>query len=1162
MDTSRYAVEHPVTICMLMVLLVLLGVLCIIVAEVELLPDISVPTLVVVTNRPKSSPQDVMKDITVPMEDVLNRTSRLKSISSISIEGQSRVQMEFIWGTDVDFAVMEVREKLNQVEIPSDAKDPYIWRWDPSSEPIFRFDIYDPSGRSDLAGLKRLADDTIKPRIERLNGVGSVTVFGGEENEIRVVLDQERLKAQGLTYQHVVTALTRESLNKRGGRIEGDRLTESVRILAEAKSAKDVADIVVAPKGTTFVKVRDVAVVEERKKDAQTYARINRRPTVGMTIKKSSGASTVAVIDRIQAQLAELRRSGIMSTTLIEVSQDDSEYILQAQHIVINCILQGSALAAMLLFIFLRNIPSTIIVVLAAPVSLIAAFILMHASHMSRNVLCLGGLALAGGMVLDSSIVILESIYKHIEYGKSPREAAIQGTSEVRLGVIASNLTTVAAFVPILLMNGIMKEIFRDLALAIIFSIIFSMVVGLLFIPMIASRIIKPKGAKREAPRFFLWRLVTGIAARVVAVMNKIDALMEALIGGILRIGLSSTLVGVSTVIVLLIVSAASLAFLPGLDFLPKGRVEEIWVTVEPPLGYSIDALDEKVTEIESILLESPDVGYVEKVAAQVEDKEAKLFVRLRPDLRGLPEYISEKVAPPLVDVAGAAGRTSSAGDRPHPGMPAAHSGGMEATYQPGPDPGRGRLLLQFEKEAPPPGAAERCVALLSKHQGVAEVGLARPVPGGIAVPVAFHYRKKGVPQVLDDMRRRFEDVAEVAIYVNLADKIGLGSGTPIQFKVSARKPDRHGLDDVQDYIKQDLVPVLKQTQGTFYVRAEKTEKKTEMSVAPDRGTISDLGITTAAISDTIRAMVYGVVPVTVKSAAGDIDVKVIGQSAGAAGAEFGQDDLEELEVASPTGSYNRIGEIADVTTMDADWKIERTDRKVTATLNADLVPYEVSGRTLGQVVAGCEKAIQATEQHEDFPYALKSTAKDNKEAWDTGVKAVIISVILIYVIMCCQFESYIYPLAIMFTMPLALGGIVVMLRLEGETMSLVALVGLISLGGVVVNNGIILVEFINILRRRGVDRTEAIIGGSKRKLRSILITSLTSVLGMLPIILGMGAGTELYRACAAVMFGGLLVSTPLTLIVLPIIYALLDQLTDTISLVGFRARALFTARS
>ncbi len=1055
MDIGRFAVDRPVTVCMIILLLVMLGGLCLVTAEVELLPDISVPTLVVVTEWPNSSPQEVFEKVTEPLEDVLNRTGGLKNITSVSVEGESQVQLEFNWGKNIDFAMTEVREKLNSVDLPDDSRKPRIWRWDPSAQPVFRFDIYDSTGRLTLTELKQIAEDRIKDRLQRLDGVGTVSVFGGTESEYQVLLDQEKLQAHGLAFGHVIRALQTESVDRRGGRVEIGPHNYTIRVLGRARSAADLEAIVVDP--MTQTRIRDVASVRVKRKDAETYARIDRQPTVGITVRKASGASTVTAIDRVKMELERLRQGGLPEGIGIEVSQDDSEYIEAAQGIVIGAILQGSILAGILLVLALRNLRSAVIVGVSAPLSLISAFLFLRAFGVSRNVLSLGGLGIAAGMVLDSSIVILESIYKQLEYGKEPREAAIQGAGEVRLGVIASNLTTVAAFLPILLMSGIIREIFRDLALAIIGAMALSMVVGALFIPMIASRILRSKREQRQEGGGVLAALVRpGIRA-----LEGLDSLSEGLVGRILGSCLRRPLLGIGVVLVLLVVCVGSVRLIPGSAFLPAGKVEEIWVTVEPPIDYGIAALDEKVRQIEDVLL-AEDVPYVRMVASEVRSNEAKIFVRMKSDAKDLP-------------------------------------------------PGERRVM--------------------------------------------------GVSEVLQDVRLRLADITDVAVYANLADKAGLGSGAPIQFKVSARNPDTHPLKDVQGYVKDVLVPRLRDQDavpGAFYVRTERTEPQSEYAVIPDVAKASAKGVSATAVSDTIRAMVYGIVPITIEGERDDVDVKVIGARRPGADDKFSAEDLATLKVASAAGGYEEIRNIARIKPTKSNWKIERSNRRDTVTLSCDLRPYRLSGRTLGQVTADAERVVKASPGFGKFAYQIQSTAKDNKEAFAMATKAIIISAVLIYVIMCAQFESMAHPLAIMFTLPLAAIGVVALLRHTHETLSLSALVGLIALGGIVVNNGIILIEFVNILRRRGQDRDSAIIAGSQRKLRSVMITTITTLLGMMPILVGVGAGKELYKGSAAVLFGGLLTSAPLTLIVLPVVYAQFDRVGDIASMVAMRMRSIF----
>lgn len=1033
MQIARFAVNRPVSVLMMAILMTLMGVLSIIAMKVELLPNISIPTLVVVTNNPKTSADKIEQDITIPIEEALNSTSGLKSIVSSSLEEQSRVLMEFDWGRKIDYAVAEVKERLDGVELPNEAEDPFVWRWDPGAEPIFRFDIYDESGKISLNDLKKLAEDVIKPKIERVQGVGSVKVFGGREREFQVRVFTDRLVSNGISILQLVAALKDEHLNSKGGTMKEGIIDYNVRFLGESKNKIELENIIVANRGERPIRLMDVAEVIDGLTEVNTYARFNGKPTIGITVEKISDANSVNVIKSINNVLGNLKSYGVSSSLITEISKDDSKYIIESQTTVISNILQGMMLAAVLLVIFLRNIRSAIIIGICLPFSLIAAFSLAYASGLTRNVVLLGGLALAGGMVLDNAIVVIDSIYRQLELGKPSKEAAIYGTNEVGLAVVASTMTTLAVFIPIIFFNGVMKEIFKDLALSIVYSILFSLVAGMLFIPMIASRILKPV-VKEDRKKIFI--------SGIVSVLDRFDSKCENLLENILNVLLNNNLIKILTVAGLLAVCGISIMFIPGSEFIPKGEVGEIWVEVDPPRGSSLDFVDSKAREIEDLFLNSGEVHYVQKIATEVSSDGANLFVRLKP----------------------------------------------------------GKEL------------------------------------------------ETSVQETLQDMRTRLRNIPGVFVYANQADKYGLGGGAPIQIKIASRIPEKYSLEEVRRYARNSIVPEISRIKGTDSVRSDKIEGMPELSVVPLRDELSDRGLTPDDVSQTILTYVYGVVPITIEDKGKEIDVKLIGSKEHESDVYHSIPELKKLKIASPLGMFIGLSEVADLIPSEGDSVIERTDRSPTVNLKSNLVPYSIAGRTLGDVVNNIKSSLVTIVGFEDFTFWLKGESKYNEEVFHDTLISLIVSMVLVYIVMCAQFESIIHPLAVMITIPLSAPGIVILLLLCGETRSLNAMVGIISLSGIVVNNGIIIVSYTNTLRSRGMGKNEALIVASKRKLRSIIVTTLTTLFGMLPILVGVGgAGSEMYRGCAAALFGGMCVSTPLSLFALPAFYSIIDDIGDFI---------------
>ncbi len=1070
MNLIRFSVNRPVTTCMLMLALVMGGAWSFSRMEVELLPGISIPTLVVAVEVPQVSPEQVHEEVTLPLEEALNGVSRLDSMNSLSYEGGSRLLLEFAWGSDVRTAEIEVREQINAIRLPESASRPLIRRFDPSSAPVFRFDILGEALSAEE--LRRVAESRIKPRLERLAGVGEIEIIGGTDAEFRVVGDRERLARYNLTVLGLVQGIARESRNRKGGRIVVDGgKTASVRIEGKANSVADLANLIVAtsPEGRS-IRVGDVAEVIRTTRRTESYARIDGAPSVGLAVKKAADASVVTVVEEIREELDRLDGSLAERGIAIRVSQDDSEYVLSSQSLVVSSIVEGVGLAGILLFLFLRDLRASIIVILATPVSLISSAIFLDAFDISRNILTLGGMGLSVGLTLDSSIVLIESIYKQLSQGQSPREAAIRGASEVAGGIFSSTMTSVAVFLPILFIPGLMQEIFRSLAHAIIWSVLMSMVVGILFIPMISARILTPRsaaargegGGRSGLPALF------GQFGRG---LDRWDRRNEAALSRVLRVFLRSLGIKLVIIVSLVGISVLSLFFLPGRGFLPRGQVDELWIRFEAPPGATLDYVDVRMRQVEALLLTEPYKAFVRSVSADVRPGEGRLFVRLYPGRK-----------------AAGIGRTR---------------------------PGEWRSL-------------SRCMQQI----------------------------REGCDTIPDLPGNTF---------VSLVDKIRGGTRAPIIFQLYPREAgsessEAEQLSRLQEEVRERLLPELEEIPGALYQRVNRRETPREIviSTRDGRQSLLERGLSTRLVSDTVRASVYGVEAATVWEEGGEVDVTVmLDDGAGGGGETFSREAIESLQVRSPsTGRLHRLRDIAQVGDMPEEGGVvlERTNRTPAVNLESHHAPYDVSGKSIGDVAGQIERALLAAPGFADrFAYQVKGEARDTRDSFRDAFVAFLISVGLIYMIMSSQFEKFLDPLAIMITVPLAAAGAVLMLRATGEIFSLGAFVGAVILCGIVVNSGILLVEYVNILRKRGVPRNEAIIGGAVRKLRSILITSLTSVIGMFPLVFGVGEGTELYRGVAAVVVGGLLVSTPLTLIALPLLYSLLDDFSEFWGTLQFR---------
>lgn len=1090
MKLVRFCVDHPVAVCMLVLLGMLLGVLTLSLMEVALLPDISVPTLVVVTPMPQAGASEVAAKITRPLEQLLNGVSDVKSMTSRSQEGVSQIQLEFAWGKDIDLAVMEVKEKLYRQQLPGEAGTPYIWRWNPASEPIFRVDIYDREGGSTLSQLKELAVRTLQPRIERIPGVGAVTVVGGAEQEIRVTVSRDRLRAKNIDLLQVIEAFRRENLDHNAGHLDIGRRRCAVRVLGKANTVAQLADMVLATRKhplydqAELIRLRDVADIELSTQETETCARINGKASIGLLIGKSSGGNVVEVTTAVKNELARLTREGELPERLaLVVSRDDSDYIVRAQNVVLSNIWQGCVLAVALLLLFVRDLRSSFLTVISIPFSIIAAFTVLYALGLSRNILTLGGLSLASGMVLDNSIVLMENLYHHLAQGKKAKSAAIDGTCEVALGVLASTLTTVLVFLPLLFMQGMIREIFKDLALAIIAAIVFSFVIGILLIPCLGSRLARPRLRPERMGRGKRYLL---------ACCDRCDALLENALGFLVRAAIASWQRRLGITVTLAALCLWSITQLPGRDFIPRGKVKEVQVHIEPKYGTSLAELDAISRRVEATLARfgvdsfADKEARIETVTAEVERRRALLFARVR--------FMAK------------------------PGHSFARPWWQQAWDW---------LTLQ-------PWLA----------------GAVEEVP----------YSRHEILTVVERLRDRLQEVPADRLHslrVNPVEKINPQGATPLQISLVPRRPELWPAARMREYVERHLLPAVATVPGAIYFRLSDQQAVPEIELDLDSEAAGDVGIDTSRAAYTVQTFVHGMTPLSIYLGGTPVQVRVQGK----AGERSSVDDIGKIPLLTPGATWVTLGQIGRLYQQVSQTQIECKDKQQSVLLEANQIPYSLSGRTLGDIIDDIDRRLAqpdfpaaASEKFADhFFYHYEGQAKELIESSRQAWWALVLAIVLIYFVMCCQFESLVDPLLVLVTIPLSFPGIALLLHWSGEEYSLSAMVGFICLGGIVVNNGIILIEFLTILRRRGMELDEALVAASKRKLRSLLITSLTSIIGMVPIALGAGEGSELYRGCCAVILGGLLVSTPLTLIGLPVLYRLLLDIKEVGSMYWLR---------
>ena len=1019
-----YAVRHRVTMLMLTAAAVLFGVVSLGRLPIQLLPDLSYPTLTVQTEYPDSGPGEVENLITRPLEEAAGVVPGVRRISSTSEAGLSEITLEFGWGTDMDFAALDVREKTDLIPLPQDAKSPVLLRYDPSLDPVLRLGI---SGPANPIQLRYLAEHVIKKELESLPGVAAAKVVGGLTEEVHVDVDEDRLASLGIPMDRVAELLGAENVNAAGGRLRDREAEYLVRTLNQYTGPEDVAQAVLYRDGDRVVKLGDVATVTRAYKEREIVTRIDGKTAVEIAIYKEGDANIVDTARRVQKRLPELRKI-LPDGVTVSVLSDQSTFIRSAINQVQSSALLGGFLAILILIVFLRDLRATAIIALAIPASIVTTFVLMYRQGITLNVMSLGGLALGVGMLVDNSIVVLESIVRHLRKGdRSRADAVIEGTEEVGLAISASTLTTVAVFLPILFVEGIARQIFRDQALTVTYSLLVSLVVALTLTPMLASL---GKGSRRRGWSWnpFRRRGETGAFLPPSPVLVEVtEGRMARGYRAILGRALARRPLVVVSSLVLFAVSVLGLRAL-GTDLIPPLTQGEFRFSLELP--------------------EATPLEHTNQVESRIEES-----------LSGIPEI--ETV---FANV----------------GLDAGESGTVRSKKE-----NHAELNVRLRK------------------------GLGREAEA----------------RVLETIRARLATFPEAV--ATLEPPTVFTFKTPVEVEI-------YGFDlGSLNTVSGEVARVLSEIDGLEDIATTMEAGNPEVQIRFDRDKLKLAGLGLRESSEAMRTQILGRVATDFKERDRQIDIRVRGGNS----REIDFADLDNVVVGYRDGLPVRLASVAEVAVSRGPARIRRISQSRAATVSASLV-----GRDLGSVSAEIENALAAIPLPANITMEIAGQNEEMNRSMQSLVFAALLAVFLVYLVMACQFESLLDPFLILLAVPMALIGVVAGLLLTGTAVSVIVMIGGIMLAGIVVNNGIVLIDYIGRLRRRGTGVRQAILEAGSVRLRPILMTTTTTVLGLVPMALGRGEGAQLMAPLAVTVIGGLVVSTLLTLVVIPVLYSFVHR--------------------
>jgi len=1106
----EFATRRRVTIFMMTLTLVLFGLISLGSLKVNLLPDLSYPTLTVRTDYTGAAPSEIETLISQPAEEALGVVKGLRKLKSISRTGQSDVVLEFAWGTNMDQASLDVRDKMEALQFPLEAKPPVLLRFNPSTQPIMRLALSPKKdGGSDadnirqLMELRRFADDDLKRKLEPVEGVAAVKVGGGLEDEVQVDIDQRKIAQLGLSLDTVINRLQQENVNVSGGRLEEGSQRYLVRTVNQFATVDEIANMLLttrtasaagggseqamrlaaasgdasvmaalsqqggsASSGSLPVRLRDVADVRQGYKEREAIIRLNGREAVELAIYKEGDANTVSTADALDAKLKTIREQLPDDIDVVTI-EDQSVFIRNAIGDVKLDAVIGGLLSILIIFLFLRDGWSTFVISLSLPVSIIATFFFMGQLGLSLNVMSLGGLALATGLVVDDSIVVLESIAKARERGLGILEAAIVGTREVSMAVVASTLTTIAVFLPLVFVQGIAGQLFRDQALTVAIAIGVSLVVAMTLIPMLSALKGRPPLGFPEEARAPGWkptkswqkpaaytgrgigamfryaffsiawlvvRVWRGLAAVIGPVMRKASDLAMAPYAraerGYLRILPNALARPTPVLLVAGIAFALTLAAVPmlGTDLIPQFAQDRFDMTAKLPPGTPLAQTDALIRDVQG-------------------------------------KHAKDEGVRVLYGVSGTGTRLDAS-----PTESGENIGKLSV------------VMADNEAEA---GLTEALRKTMQAHPS-AQVDFSRPELFSLSPPLE--------------------------IEVEGSDLEGI--------RVAGAK----------------LAAMLRANPHYADVKSTVEQGFPEIQIVFDQDRAAALGLTTRQIADVVVKKVRGEVATRYSFRDRKIDVLVRAQESDRASV----DDIRRLIVNPGSGAPVELAAVAEVVSTTGPSEIHRADQRRVAIISANLRDID-----LGNAIREVEAMVAKTPLGTDIDMRIGGQGQELGESIRSLLFAFALAIFLVYLVMASQFESLLHPFVILFTIPLALVGAVAALLLTRAPVSVVVFIGLILLVGLVVKNAIILIDKVNQLREDGVAKREALVEGARSRLRPIMMTTLCAVFGFLPLALAFGEGAEVRSPMATTVIGGLLVSTLLTLLVIPVVYDLLDRKPD-----------------
>lgn len=1033
MSIFKTSINKPVTTALIFVAVIILGLYSLVLLPVDQYPEIEPPYISVMTSYPGANASEVETNVSRLLENTLNSVDGLKEITSSSQDNMSMVVLELEWGTNMDEVINDVRSYIDMVKdaLPSGAQTPFIFKFSTSMMPIM---MYSVTADQSYPGLDKLLNDVVMPQLNRVDGIGNISIIGAPERFVYVDIDQEKLDAYGIPLELVGSAISRNNLNMSSGTVKMPKDQYQLQVRSEYIESKELESIVVTttPEGRQ-VFVRDIASVRDTIKDLTLDEKINGRDGVRIMISKQSGANTVEISKEIKKEMEDILKI-LPSDVQISIIYDSADTIQDSIASLAETIYLALIFVVLVILVFLGRWRATIIIAVTIPIALVVSFIYLAIADSSLNIISLSSLTIAIGMVVDDAIVVLENIMKYIERGSSPREAAIYATNEVWVSVLASTLVIIAVFFPLTTLGGVAGIMFKELGWIVTVVIATSLAVAVSLTPMMSSRLLKGRKLKvlDNGEVTFEEEKDTWYQRNIVGFLNKVDLWYAQILRKVLQHKTATLLIAVIFFVVSLI--PVIVGWL-GTDFMQQTDMNRLSVTVELHRGTRVD---------ETL-----------KTARRLE---ARFF----------------ELAPEITQIATTAGSND-----------------------------------------------EASISALFSSSSNNKISMT-------IVCVDKRERERSVFQIAEVLRQEMATYPEIIDYQAIIQS-GMGSG------VSGVNVEIYGHDFDQTNILADQVSRLirEKVPGARDITISRDEDRAELKIDLDKVKLARHGLDAATVSSYVYNRVTGMLSGYLKEDGDEYDIVV----------RLKEKDrnsitaIENLSIPLPAGGTTKLRELGSVSEYYAPPTIERQSRQ--RIVSVQVTPFEVS---LGELAEEIEAVMATVEVPQGITVRLGGEYEDLEETFSDLILLFLLIVILVYIVMASQFESFSKPFIIMMSVPFAISGVILALFITGISLDMIGALGAIMLVGIVVKNGIVLVDFTNLMRDRGYELNEAIALSGASRLRPVLMTACTTILGMLPMALSVGAGSEMWRPMGVVIIGGLTVSTVVTLIVVPVLYGIFSR--------------------